>query len=104
MRLTLRTNDVYGPDWGAKGIDRVIQNVRNLMALTRYEVAYNRTLGVNPDLIDLPATEFLARYPAEVMELVGYNEPRAKVLSVNNVGADEAGNYIFEVVLDIVDI
>ena len=91
------------PDWHKKGKDRVIQNVQNLTALIRYEVAYNRTLGLPPGLTDLPAGELEARYAAELTELIEANEPRAVVQEVSRGATTPDGEITFEVVIDFAD-
>lgn len=88
------------PDWKAKGQERILQNIRNLTALTRYEVAYNRTLGLSPDLADLPLRELEARYAAELTELIEDNEPRAVVREVSGFTASPEGEISCEVVID----
>lgn len=89
-------------DWSAKGHERIVQNVCNLLSLYRYEVAYNRTLGMDPQLIDLPQSILSARYAAEVVRLIESGEPRAKVINVEMKGASADGLINYEVVIDIV--
>ena len=79
------------PDWKARGRERILQNIQNLTALTRYEVAFHRTLGLSPDLIDLPFQELEARYAAELTELIGSNEPRAAVREISALTVSPEG-------------
>lgn len=102
MRVRIRMGESYTPDWSAKGTERVMQNVMNLTQLVRYEVAYNRTLGIEPRLIDRPTPEIQALYAAALTELIRANEPRATVLRIDRISAGEAGEIHYEVVLDIV--
>ena len=102
MRITIDTGENYAPDWAARGTARVVQNVRNLLGLLRYDVAYNRTLGLPVELTDLPLQEVTAQYAAEVAQLIEDNEPRASIISVTRKGVTDEGEIIFEVVMDVV--
>lgn len=103
MRATINTAEQKPIDWNARDMDRVIQNVCNLLQLVRYEVAFNRTLGLPPELIDRPTALMVQQYQAELVDLIEENEPRATVDSVECIGVAETGQIIFEVVVDIVD-
>lgn len=98
IKITPRTKI----NWGAKGHERIVQNVCNLLSLYRYEVAYNRTLGMDPQLIDLPQSILAAKYAAEVVRLVESGEPRAKVSEVEMKSASADGLINYEVVINIV--
>ena len=102
MAVTLSIADGAIPDWAKRGQERILQNVRNLTALTRYEVAYNRTQGLSPELIDLPAGELEARYAAELTELIEENEPRAAVREITGFSVSSDGEINCEVVIDFV--
>ena len=100
MAITIRAGGESLPDWKKRGRERILQNVQNLTALTRYEVAYNRTLGLSPDLLDLPAGALEARYAAELTELIEDNEPRAVVRELSGFSVSPKGEVICEVVID----
>lgn len=86
--------------WDAKGTDRIAQNVRNLLCLTRYEVAYNRILGLPPELPDQPAEAAARQAVREAKELILRFEPRARVLAITPV-LDGEGNMTLEVTLEV---
>jgi len=86
-------------NWGAKGNERIVQNVANLIRTFQYEVAYNRLLGISPDVLDKNAEEAFALYAAEVFRVVSTFEPRATVQSVELVGIDQEGNIRAKVVI-----
>ncbi len=88
-------------NWTAKGVERILQNVKNLMNTWRYEIAYDRTLGIDPAILDMPQDKAIARYTAEIYRLVNTNEPRANVKSVTYTGSDGEGNMNFKVVVEI---
>ena len=101
MQTTVQVGAAAPPNWSARGDERIRQNVRNLLSLMRYELAYNRTMGLPAGIIDLPADEAAARYAAEAAALIQRGEPRAKILSASRAGAAETGQLIFEVVMQI---
>lgn len=91
MLATVKNTD--GIDWSAKGGARVAQNVRNLINTRRYEVAFNRTMGISPELVDRPSPIALERMKVDIAETIARYEPRAKlesvVCSVNSAGEIE---------------
>lgn len=101
MEHTIDTSQPFKLNWSAKGIDRIIQNVWNLINTYRYEIAYNRTMGINPEIFDKPAPIASAQYTAEVFQVVSTYEPRATVKEVKYLGLDYEGNMQFRVVIEI---
>lgn len=87
--------------WNAKGINRIAQNVFNLISTFKYEVAYDRTLGIDGSFIDKPLTIAIAMATAQIYDIVAEREPRASVTDVNFISVDDTGNLQFEVVVDI---
>ncbi len=87
--------------WGTKGSDRIIQNIANLLRTRRYEVAYDRTLGLSGDFIDKPSDQAIAIAAAELSDLITQREPRASLIEVQSAGTDEDGNIQFKVVVEI---
>jgi predicted component of type VI protein secretion system len=90
-----------GISWASKGNDRIIQNIINLLNTRKYEVAYDRTLGLSGDFIDKPSDEAIAIITTEISDLISTREPRAELIEVLNAGADADGNMKFRVVVDI---
>lgn len=88
-------------NWGSKGVERILQNIQTLLHTWRYEVAYNRTMGIEPGLLDKPLDIAIAQYTAQVFQLVTDFEPRAVVKEVQYMGADQEGNMQFRVVITI---
>lgn len=87
--------------WGTKGNNRIIQNIVNLLQTRKYEVAYDRTLGLSGNFIDKPVDEAIALATAEITDLILQYEPRATLVEVLHVGNDEDGNIQLKVVVDI---
>lgn len=101
MEVVIKTGGAPVLNWTAKGTDRIIQNVANLLATKKYEVAYDRTLGMSPDIEDKPLPEAVAQATSEIIELIGDYEPRATVKDVKYAGVDANGNMVLEVTIEI---
>ncbi len=80
--VTLDTETAVALDWSAKGKDRIVQNVLNILRTYKGEVAYNRALGVSSDVIDKPADEVQAIIADDLSARIEQDEPRAQLLSV----------------------
>lgn len=100
MLVTINTKNIP-LDWTAKGINRIAQNVFNLISTIKYEVAYDRTLGLDGSFIDAPLPVAIAQLTAQIYDIVAEREPRATVKSVDFKSIDDTGNLQFEVVVDI---
>lgn len=87
-----------GINWNAKGNERIIQNVRNLLNTMRYEVAYDRVMGRDPSIID-KSYNVKDKIIAETYELIEEYEPRAIVKDVDVL--NDNGEIIIKVVMDI---
>jgi len=101
MQYVIDTTKTTSLAWDAKGDTRVVQNVANLINTFQYEVAYNRLLGISPDIIDQNAEEALALFAAEVYRVVSTFEPRATVVSVEPISIDKEGNIAARVVIEV---
>lgn len=88
-------------NWNANGIERKLQNIGNLINTWRYEVGYDRTKGLNPEILDKPALDSIPLYTAEIYRIVETYEPNVKLISVNPTTIDEFGNINFKVVVEI---
>jgi phage baseplate assembly protein W len=87
-------------NWNAKGSERIVQNVYNLLNTFRYEVAYNRILGRNPANLEKPVSDMIPLVIAETYELITEYEPRATIIKVEVVGVEE-GDPTIEVVIRV---
>lgn len=86
-------------NWSAKGHQRILQNITNLLNTFMYEVAYDRILGRNPKNIDKPQEQFVPSVIAETYEIIETYEPRATIKSVEIINED--GENAIKVVVDI---
>lgn len=94
-------NNAAGINWNAKGVERILQNVANLLNTFQYEVAYNRAMGLPYDLLDMPLNQIRAKLTTAVINMVNTYEPRAKVKKVEIANIDNNGNVNIKVVVDI---
>lgn len=100
MLVTINTQN-FKLAWEAKGTDRIAQNVFNLISTFKYEVAYDRTLGIDGSFIDAPLPIAIVQLTAQIYDIIAEREPRAVVESVDFASIDDNGNLQFEVVVDI---
>ena len=101
MRYAIETLKENSLDWNAKGELRVLQNIKNLITTWRYEVAYDRTKGMNPSILYLPKDDAIALYTAEIYRLIETYQPDVQVVSVDFLKVDEEGNMDFKVVVEL---
>lgn len=101
MQIVINTSQLPAIDWGATGAKEIAQNVFHLLNTMKYEVAYDRTLGVRPDFQDAPLQEAISLYTAQVYAVIGEREPRATVQDITFTGVDNDGNLSFKVVIEI---
>ena len=101
MILEINTSEASTIDWGATGASEIVQNVHNLIRTLGYEVAYDRTLGIQPGLLDRTLPEAVALVTARIYALVSEREPRASVRNVEYVGVDVEGHLQFKVAIEI---
>jgi hypothetical protein len=99
--MLIEINNDFNIDWTAKGINRIAQNVFNLLTTWKYEVAYDRTLGIDGTFRDKPFQEAISQATAQIYDIVAEREPRAIVKNVEYKSVDDAGNLEFRVVIDV---
>lgn len=88
-------------DWSAKGTDRVLQNVMNLLKTKMYEVPFLRYMGIDPDLIDKRQQEVEIDLRINVKEMIETYEPRATFIDLTIEGVDENGDLIYYVEVEV---
>lgn len=101
LQYTIDTENTVKLNWAAKGAERIIQNVYNLINTWKYEVAYHRTMGMSTAFLDKPYNTAAALYVSEVYKIVSAYEPRAEVKDVKISSIDNDGNIGFKVVIEI---
>jgi len=101
MIQTIDTSRDVNIDWIAKGIDRKVQNFINLISTWRYDIAYNRIMGLNPSIVDKPPSIAAALYTADVYRLAAEYAPEITVKSVTVKGITIDGDIDAEVVIEV---
>lgn len=101
MQVKITTSDSPNIDWAAIGSAEIVQNVFTLLNTFTYEVAYDRTLGMQGQFVDKPESEAVPIVIAQIYSLISDAEPRASVEDVAFQGKSVDGSLIFEVVIDV---
>lgn len=101
MLITINTSAPSPIDWGATGASEIAQNVMTLISTFKYEVAYDRILGLSSDYVDLPLQDAIPLVTAQIYAVVDEREPRATVEEVTYLGTSTDGNLIFQVVIEV---
>lgn len=94
-------NNRYGElNWQAQGVNRVAQNIRNLLCLWMAEVPYDRLRGMDTGVEDTPVTQIAVRVAMHVDRVLQW-EPRARLLDTRFRLED--GHLIVEVDVEIAE-
>lgn len=88
-------------NWSAKGTDRVLQNVMNLLKTKMYEVPFLRYMGIDPDLVDKRQQEVEIDLRINVKEMIETYEPRATFIDLTIEGVDGNGDLIYYVEVEV---
>lgn len=101
MKYVIDTSNPVKLNWNSQGNERIVQNVSNIISTWHHEVAYNRKMGIDPNLLDSPQNVAIAKYISEVFRVVPEYEPRATVKEVNFIGSNDDGDLKFMVVIEV---
>lgn len=82
MATEIYTKDYSKLSYGGTGDERVIRNVLNILRTRRYEVPYNRTMGIDDSVLERPLDEVKALLASDAMKNIMRYEPRANVKSI----------------------
>ncbi|WP_270943214.1 hypothetical protein [Romboutsia lituseburensis] len=100
MIYTINSSDSKNINWNASGHERIIQNIINTLNTVRYEVAYDRVMGRDPDTLDRNFKEIESVLIAETYDLIDEYEPRAKIENVY-ISQLQTGEINIKVVIEI---
>lgn len=62
--------------------EEVYQNVRTLIGTPKYSVPLDRSLGIDPDVVDMPTHRAQAKMTSEIFKAIRKYEKRCKVVRV----------------------
>ena len=100
MKLIIKSND-DSLNWTAKGEERIIQNVKNIIRTRQFEVPFMRALGISPDFIDSMPKDIKTDITEHIRGLIDTYEPRATVQSAHIESCDENGDWVISVELEV---
>jgi phage baseplate assembly protein W len=95
MDYTVKSTDVI--NWNAKGNERILQNVNNIINTVKNEVPYERLMGRDPKNVDATKKN-RNMLIEETYDLIQMYEPRAIVKSVE---IEDIQNLVIKVVVSI---
>lgn len=73
-------------DFGARGVEEVLQNVRTYLCTPRFSVVLDRAMGIDASVVDRPLNKAKAIISADILGGLPRHEPRAKVVSIDFSG------------------
>ena len=73
-------------NFGATGVEEVLQNVQTFLCTRRGSVAMDREFGIDGSVVDRPINKAKAIISADILRNLPRYEPRVKVLSVTFTG------------------
>ncbi|NFN19539.1 hypothetical protein FDB65_14800 [Clostridium botulinum] len=82
MTYEVYSNQSY-INWNAKGDERILQNVSNILNTIKYELPYDRLMGRNPDNLDKPFNKIRNKLIEETYDLINTYETRVNVKEVD---------------------
>jgi phage baseplate assembly protein W len=71
-----------GLNFGAVGVEEVLQNVRTLLATKKFSVPLDRDVGLDFSVLDKPYPRAQAEIRTEIIQALRRFEPRARVIRV----------------------
>lgn len=90
-----------GLNWCARGKERIVQNVVNILNTYKYEVAYMRGFGMSPDALDKDVETMKSIITEDLLDNIKEYEPRATLKSVNVKEITADGGVIAVVQIEI---
>lgn len=96
------TGNLRSIDFGAAGVNEILQNVAFILGTVAFSCPLNRDFAYSPDL-DSPYPVAIARTRARLVEAIQTYEPRAEVTEVEFTGDPLNGHLTPMVKVRIVD-
>jgi hypothetical protein len=87
--VTISTAQAGELNWNAKGTERKVQNVLNILRTYKDEVAYNRPLGISSEIIDKPIDEVRAILAEDLTTNIEQNVTGVRLISLSVEEAKE---------------
>lgn len=81
-----------GPiNFGATGVEEVLQNVQTFLCTHRGSVVLDREFGIDGSVVDRPINKARAIISSDILRNLSRYEPRVKVLSITFSGGGVSG-------------
>ncbi|MHC1683678.1 MAG: hypothetical protein AB6733_12090 [Clostridiaceae bacterium] len=87
-------------NWNAKGIERTLQNIVNLINTFMYEVAYDRVMGRDPTNLDKPLDKMIPAIISETYDLIQEYAPKTTIEQIEVINSIE-GDLVIKAVINI---
>lgn len=91
------TSEPAAVDFGAVGMDEILQNVRTIISTVQGTVPLDRGFGLAQTGLDAPMEIAKARMMAEVVEELEQQEPRVEVVEISFTEIGSEGRLIPQV-------
>ena len=89
-------------DFGATGVEAILQNIRTIMTTVQGTVPLDRAFGIDQSPLDSPGLIARSKMTPVINRAIKTYEPRVTVLSVNYT-EDEQGRLIAAVTVELVE-
>ena len=99
--VTVSTDQTEALNWSAKGTERKVQNVLNIIRTYKGEVAYNRSLGISSDIIDKPIDEARAIMAEDLTTNIEQNVTGVRLVSLSVEEAGETGDISIKATIEV---
>lgn len=97
--ITIDTSQDLALNWNAKGTERKVQNVLNILRTYKGEVAYNRSLGISSEIIDKPIDEARAILAEDLATNIEQNVTGVRLVSLAVEEAD--GDIVIRATIEV---
>lgn len=99
VTIDTETNAVL--NWSAKGTERKVQNVLNILRTYKGEVAYNRSFGISSEIIDKPIDEVRAIIAEDLATNIEQNVSGVRLISLSVDGITETGEISIKATIEV---
>lgn len=99
--VTISTEQIGELNWSAKGTERKVQNVLNILRTFKSEVAYNRSLGISSEMIDKPIDEARAILAEDLTTNIEQNVTGVRLLSLDIEEISDTGDISAKVTIEV---
>lgn len=97
------TSEMNAIDFGATGVSEILQNVRMILATSRFSCPLDRSFAWDPTILDAPINLAKAKLTTAIIDAIRQYEPRAQVLGVSFRGDGMNGQLVSVVRVVIAD-